>query len=150
MAPNYTLGVWKAPAAPASILYPPTTPPQPGCMCWPTSTLTLLPGVANSSQPDGTISGRCQESKMMNYEYPGDVDRIPALGEKKISFFSVPFLGSQISRQILKECVVVWSDWFLCLVINGVRLKLGVLVKSSRTLCVGGPVWQCRDCAWLW
>lgn len=43
---------------------------------------------------------------MMNYEYPGDVDRIPALGEKRFLFFRA-ILGSQISRQIQEECAVV-------------------------------------------
>lgn len=113
MAPNYTLGVWKAPAAPASILYPPTTPPQPGCMCWPTSTLTLLPGVANSSQPDGTISGRCQESKMMNYEYPGDVDRIPALGGKKRFLFFFCAIFGQPNKQTDSEGVCSGLEWLI-------------------------------------
>lgn len=89
MAPNYTLGVWKAPAASASILHPTHSPSLAVVhVLGPTSTLTPLPGVPNSSQPVGTISGRCQESKMMNYEYPGDVDRIPIV-EENILFLCV-------------------------------------------------------------
>lgn len=59
---------------------------------------------------------------MMNYEYPGDVDRIPALGEERggevggILFFFCAILGSQISRQIQEECAVVRAiDFYLSL-----------------------------------
>lgn len=55
---------------------------------------------------------------MMNYEYPGDVDRIPALGEGGGSFFFFfcAILGSQISRQIQEECAVVRViDFYLSL-----------------------------------
>lgn len=41
---------------------------------------------------------------MMNYEYPGDVDRIPALGEKKISFFFCAIFG-QPNKQTDSEGV---------------------------------------------
>lgn len=72
---------------------PPPPIPELGCMCWPTGTLTPLPGVTNSSQPTSTISGRCHESKMMNYEYPGDVDRISALRENGPLFFPLCHFG---------------------------------------------------------
>lgn len=65
-------------------------------MRWPTSTLTSLPGVAKSSQPNGTISGRCQESNVMNYEYPGDVYRMAMEGrEKKIPLLPVAFYAAR-------------------------------------------------------
>lgn len=82
-------------------------------MCWPTSTLTPLPGVANSSQAVGTISGRCQESKMMNYEYPGDVDGIPVLGGENIPFFPSSISGQHKSADRFRKSVLSSLEWLI-------------------------------------
>lgn len=51
---------------------------------------------------------------MMNYEYPGDVDRIPALGGGGgFLFFFCAIFGQpnkQTDSEGVKECAVVWSD----------------------------------------
>lgn len=80
---------------------PQPPPPQP------------LPGVVDSSRPVGTISGRCQESKMMNYEYPGDVDRTPALGREKSPFSLVLFRLPNKQTDSEERVVVGVIDFYL-------------------------------------
>lgn len=167
MAPNYTLGVWKAPAAPASILHPSRRP----LPSWavrarrPTSTLTPLPGVANSSQAVGTISGRCQESKMMNYEYTGDVDWIAVLGERRVLLCPpLFFLSGTVSRHPNMQtdsgrvsALPVWDDGFPLVVTNGCfregnsafGLWLSVTeAKRWLPLSSGGHLWVLVSRLW--
>lgn len=127
----------------------------------PTGTLTSLPGVAKSSQPNGTISGRCQESNVMNYEYPGDVDRMAVEGrEEEIPLFPVAFyaaryevrlngLCSSSERLISKSWVYaklgvlmkLWRSfpsWRACLTVEALRLTLIALMTSSSA----SPGWS--------